>query len=55
MDVLVIFGKIIPSFEFNGDMPDLKQAFDDWQGAATDDELKARPARPNWSGPSSCQ
>lgn len=40
MDVLVIFNSI-PSFEYNGNLPDLKQAFDEWQGAATDAELEA--------------
>lgn len=39
MDVLIIFGEIIPSSAFNGDNPDLLQAFDDWQSAATEDEL----------------
>jgi ABC-type transport system substrate-binding protein len=40
MDVLVIFNSI-PSFEFNGDLPDLKAAFDEWQSAASDAELEA--------------
>jgi ABC-type transport system substrate-binding protein len=44
MDVLVIFNSI-PSFEFNGDIPELKQAFADWQSAATDEELKAAASR----------
>jgi peptide/nickel transport system substrate-binding protein len=50
MDVLVIFNSI-PSFEFNGDLPDLKQAFDEWQGAATDAELEAaaRKAQLIWA------
>jgi ABC-type transport system substrate-binding protein len=40
MDVLVIFNSI-PSFEFNGAHPDLKAAFDEWQGAADDAALEA--------------
>ncbi|MCC6790875.1 MAG: ABC transporter substrate-binding protein, partial [Thermomicrobiales bacterium] len=40
MDVLVIFNSS-PSFEFNGNLPDLKAAFDEWQGAASDAELEA--------------
>jgi ABC-type transport system substrate-binding protein len=41
MDVLVIFGLILPSDEFNGAIPELRAAFDAWQGASTDEELKA--------------
>jgi peptide/nickel transport system substrate-binding protein len=41
MDVLVIFGKLIPSAEYNGNIAALNEAFDAWQSAATDDELKA--------------
>lgn len=50
MDVLVIFNSI-PSFEFNGNLPDLKQAFDEWQGAANDAELEAaaRKAQLIWA------
>jgi peptide/nickel transport system substrate-binding protein len=50
MDVLVIFNSI-PSFEFNGNLPDLKQAFDEWQSAATDAELEAaaRKAQLIWA------
>ncbi|CAN5542482.1 ABC transporter substrate-binding protein [soil metagenome] len=39
LDVLVIFAKVLPSSAYNGDNPDLLQAFDDWQSAATDEEL----------------
>lgn len=39
MDVLIIFGEIIPSSAYNGDNADLLQAFTDWQEAATEDEL----------------
>jgi ABC-type transport system substrate-binding protein len=45
MDVLIIFGKIIPSAEYNGNIPELNQAFDDWQGAATEDELRDAASR----------
>ncbi|MEA2524123.1 MAG: peptide/nickel transport system substrate-binding protein [Thermomicrobiales bacterium] len=50
MDVLVIFNSI-PNFPFNGDHQDLKQAFDEWQGAATDAELEAaaRKAQLIWA------
>jgi ABC-type transport system substrate-binding protein len=39
MDVLIIFGRVLPSWEYNGANPDLDQAFTDWQTAATEDEL----------------
>jgi peptide/nickel transport system substrate-binding protein len=45
MDVLVIFGKIIPNSDYNGSNPDLLKAFDDWQSAATEDELKDAASR----------
>lgn len=41
LDVLIIFGKIIPSAAYNGDNADLNAAFDAWQSAATDEELQA--------------
>ncbi len=41
MDVLIIFGKIIPSAAYNGDNADLNAAFDAWQSAANDEELQA--------------
>ena len=50
MDVLVIFNSI-PSFEFNGNLPDLKAAFEAWQSAANDEELEAaaRQAQLIWA------
>ncbi len=50
MDVLVIFNSI-PSFEFNGDIAELKQAFTDWQTAADDAGLEAaaRKAQLIWA------
>jgi peptide/nickel transport system substrate-binding protein len=39
LDVLIFFGKNVPNAEFNGANPDLLQAFDDWQTAATEEEL----------------
>jgi peptide/nickel transport system substrate-binding protein len=45
MDVLVIFGKAIPSLAYNGNIADLNAAFDAWQGAGTDDELKAAASK----------
>jgi peptide/nickel transport system substrate-binding protein len=41
LDVLIIFGKVIPSSEYNGANPDLLAAFDAWQSAANDEELQA--------------
>lgn len=41
MDVLIIFGKVIPSAAYNGDNADLNAAFDAWQSAANDEELQA--------------
>jgi peptide/nickel transport system substrate-binding protein len=41
MDVLVIFGLVLPSDEYNGAIPELRTAFDAWQSAANEDELKA--------------
>lgn len=41
LDVLIIFGKIIPSAAFNGDNAELNAAFDAWQSAANDEELQA--------------
>jgi peptide/nickel transport system substrate-binding protein len=40
LDVLIIFGKVIPSSAYNGDNPDLLAAFDAWQSAANDEELQ---------------
>lgn len=40
MDVLVIFGKAIPSLAYNGDIAALNQAFDAWQSASSDAQLK---------------
>jgi peptide/nickel transport system substrate-binding protein len=45
LDVLIIFGKVLPSAEYNGNIPELNQAFDDWQSAATDEELKDAASR----------
>lgn len=45
MDVLVIFGKAIPSLAYNGNIADLNAAFDAWQGAGTDAELKAAASK----------
>jgi ABC-type transport system substrate-binding protein len=39
LDVLIFFGKNVPNAEYNGANPDLLQAFDDWQTAATEEEL----------------
>lgn len=39
MDVLIIFGRILPSAAYNGVTKKLDQAFTDWQTAATEDEL----------------
>jgi len=41
MDVLIIFGKAIPSEAYNGNIAALNAAFDEWQSAATDAQLKA--------------
>ena len=50
MDVLVIFNSL-PSFEFNGDLADLRAAFDAWQSAASEEELEAaaRDAQLIWA------
>jgi len=45
MDVLVIFGLVIPNDEYNGAIPELHEAFDAWQSAATEDELKAAASK----------
>jgi peptide/nickel transport system substrate-binding protein len=45
IDVLIIFGRILPSAEYNGITPALDQAFTDWQSAATEDELKDAASR----------
>ena len=39
MDVLIIFGRILPSAAYNGVTPALEQAFADWQTASTEEEL----------------
>ncbi|MBX3069444.1 MAG: hypothetical protein KF883_02950 [Thermomicrobiales bacterium] len=39
MDVLIIFGRVLPNAEYNGVTPELEQAFNDWQTAATEEEL----------------
>ena len=40
MDLLVFFGKNMPSLEYNGNHPDVIKGLDDWQSAATEDQLK---------------
>jgi peptide/nickel transport system substrate-binding protein len=45
MDVILLFNSIVPSMEYSGGIPDLLQAFDDWQKAANDDELKAAASK----------
>lgn len=39
LDVLIIFGRILPSWEYNGANADLDQAFSDWQSASTEEQL----------------
>ena len=50
MDVLIIFNSI-PSFEFNGDISELQEAFAAWQSAASEEELEsaARQAQLIWA------
>ena len=52
MDLLVIFGKTIPSDEYNGNNPEYQGASTTWQAAATDAELSDAAKRPNSPGPS---
>ncbi|MEZ4499254.1 MAG: ABC transporter substrate-binding protein [Thermomicrobiales bacterium] len=39
IDVLIIFGRILPNAEYNGVTPALEQGFADWQSASTEEEL----------------
>src|SRR5262249_55925281 len=40
-----LFNSIVPSLEYSGGIPDLLQAFDDWQKAGSDEELKAAASK----------